>query len=296
MICYTGTEVLPVPRDTVVSVGKFDGLHLGHQALLSLMKKEAEAEGLSTLVLRVGAAQDDQKKLLTEQETRDRLSEYGIREDVRLALTGAFREMTHEEFAYRFIPEMLRAKAVVTGTDFRFGKGACGDARYLMKAGEDCGYKVLLVPDCTDVSEKVSSTLIRDLLSEGDVARANRCLGYPYTISGTVVHGRKLAGRLGYPTANIVPPAEKVLPRFGVYETEFSFSGRTYRGLANIGVKPTVSEEDKVLLEVHLLNFSGDLYGRTAEVRFLRFIRPERKFSGTDELKSRMELDIKCMS
>ena len=295
MICYQSADALELSRDTAVSVGKFNGLHLGHQALLSKLKEAAGRE-LETLVLRIDTGfSEDRKLLLTEEETRNFLIHTGIGYDVRLPLSGTFRHMSREEFACRFIPEKLRGKIVVTGYDFRFGKDASGDAEYLVKAGKEAGYQVLLLDDCYDDQEKISSTLIRSLLSEGAIERANRCLGYSYTISGTVIHGRALAGKIGFPTINILPPQEKVLPRFGVYATQMYIGQHTYQGLANIGVKPTVTDEDQPLLEVYLPGFSGDLYGEYAEVQFEHFIRPEKRFQDIDTLKQQMEKDILCL-
>ena len=295
MICYQSAEVLNFHRNTAVSVGKFNGLHLGHQALLSRLK-EAAGLDLDTLVLRIDAENSQERRLLlTEEETRSFLTREQITYDVRLPLSGAFREMSREEFACVFIPERLRGSIVVTGSDFRFGKNAEGDAEYLKYAGKKSGYHVLLLADCYDGKDKISSTLIRNLLSEGSIERANRCLGYIYSITGTVVHGRALAGRLGFPTINIIPPEQKVLPRFGVYKTRVQLDGKAYTGLANIGVKPTVTNDAKPLLEVHLLDFSGDLYGRYTEVLFESFIRPEMHFQGIDALKRQMEKDIQCL-
>ena len=282
-------------RDTAVSVGKFNGFHLGHQALLARLKEAAGTE-LETLVLRINTEDTAERRLLmTETEAREFLLRTGISHDVRLPLTGSFRDMTREEFACRFIPKILRARTVVTGTDFRFGKNAEGDAEFLQYAGDKSGYRVELLEDCYDGDDKISSTLIRNLLIDGCIERANRCLGYTYSMSGTVVHGQALAGQLGFPTLNIVPPEMKVLPRFGVYQTKVHIADSLYTGLANIGVKPTVTDEKKPLLEVHLLDYTGDLYGHYAAVSFERFIRPEMHFSGLEELKRQMKKDIQCI-
>ena len=293
MICYQNTAMLYLPKDTAVSVGKFNGLHLGHRALLTGLKEEA-GTALDTLVLRIDQASSEERtQLMTEEETRNFLMAQRIGYDLRMPLSGAFRDMTREEFALHFLPDTLRGKTVAAGQDFRFGKNAEGDAEFLKYAGEKAGYRVILVPDSYDGVDKISSTLIRNLLSEGCIERANRCLGYAYPISGTVIHGRALAGKLGFPTINIIPQKQKVLPRFGVYQTTVMLWGRAFTGLANIGIKPTVTEEHSPLLEVYIPGFSGNLYGQYTEVRFERFIRPEMRFQGVEELKRQMEADLR---
>ena len=295
MICYQNTGSLYLPKDTVISAGKFDGMHQGHRALLLRMKKEAQ-DTMDTLILRISTeSSEDRRHLLTENETRNILLQAGVGHDLKLPLRGDFRNMTREDFACRFIPETLRAKAVVAGRNFRFGKDALGDAEYLAYAGKKCGYRVVFPDDVYDCGEKISSTMIRGLLSSGEMERANRCLGYSYAISGTVVHGRALARHLGFPTANIVPPKEKALPRYGVYQTEVHVGPFRYQGLANIGVKPTVTSEKAPLLEVYLIGFTGDLYRRDLEVRFQRFIRPEMHFGSISELKEQMEKDLRSI-
>ena len=292
MICYHSMEQLHIPTDTAVSIGKFDGFHRGHEALLERMKEEAGGE-LDTLVFRIGSASEEAgSRLLTEEEAEAYLLRKKITYEVNLPLSGAFRNMTKEDFAYAFLPEVLKAKTVIAGQDFRFGKNAAGDASFLKKAGEAAGYRVILLEDLCDGEEKISSTLIRNLLSEGDIVRANRCLGYRYAFQGPVVHGRALAGKLGFPTINIIPPEEKVLPRFGVYRTEVRIGGQCFTGLANIGVKPTVTDEKKPLLEVHLLRYDGLLYGQHAEVFFEEFIRPEIHFQSLAALKAQMKQDM----
>ena len=140
----------------------------------------------------------------------------------------------------------------------------------------------------------ISSTLIRSLVEKGEMEEAAACLGAPYRITGKIVHGRALGRRIGIPTLNQIPPSDKLLPPFGVYYSEVRADGKVYKGMTNIGTKPTVTQEMKVTVETYLYDFSGDLYGETAEVGLLTFRRPERRFSGVEELKKTMEEDIEA--
>jgi len=186
----------------------------------------------------------------------------------------------------------LQAKAIVVGEDFHFGKNRTGDVMLLKALEKKYGYRTVCIPKVEEKQQRVSSTGIRDLLAKGAVEEANRLLGRPYTVFGEVLHGKKLGRTLGFPTMNLIPPAEKLLPAYGVYVTRTMVDGQWYAGITNIGLRPTVDSDKQVSVETHLFDYDGDLYGKQVEVQFLHFLRPEKKFPDIVSLKEAMNEDF----
>ena len=207
--------------------------------------------------------------------------------------TKELREMEAEDFIKKILSKRFRAAYVVVGTDFRFGHGKRGDVDMLARYAGTCGYRLDVVEKERYKDRVISSTYVREALREGDAELANALLGYTYRISGRVEHGKRLGRTLGFPTMNVAPPPEKVLPRFGVYACRIQVGQAWYPGIGNIGVKPTVAEEPKVLIEAYAFDFDGDVYGEEITVEFCAFERPEQKFASVEELKARVDADIR---
>lgn len=285
------SEYLPV--QTAVTVGKFDGFHLGHRSLLSEVLKEKE-NGLASCVISFSATVDNERSLIyTKEEQRKLCESMGIDVLAEYPLNESLREMTAEQFVAEILCKKLQAKVIVAGEDFRFGKGRLGDVAFLQSLEEKYGYRTVCIPKVTEEDVRISSTVIRELLAEGKIAEANGLLGRPYAVFGEVLHGKKLGRTLGFPTMNLIPSAEKLLPVYGVYVTRINVDGQWFDGITNIGLRPTVDSDQQVSVETHLFSYDGDLYGKQVEVQFIEFLRPERKFADVDALKAAMFEDVK---
>lgn len=274
---------------SAVTLGKFDGLHRGHQLLLQQIKKikKESTEKLCTVVV---AFDMGREMLLTAEEKRLFLEEEA---DclIHCPFSKNIREMEAEDFIKTVLMGILQAAYIVVGTDFRFGYGKKGTPQMLEEYAEKYGYQVKVIKKETYQGREISSTYIRETLKDGNVSLAKELLGYPYRICGTVVHGNRLGRTLGFPTMNLVWPNRKTTPCFGVYFCRVQIEESVYGGIANIGVKPTVSEKNAVLAEVHVLNYQGDAYGKTVSVEFLLFRRSEKKFETLEALKGQIEKD-----
>ena len=285
------SEYLPV--QTAVTIGKFDGFHLGHQSLLAEVLKEAK-NGLASCVISFSTNVDSERSAIYTKEERRKLCEsFGINVLVEYPLDEYMREMTAEQFVSEILCGKLQAKVVVVGEDFRFGKGRAGDVELLRSLEEIYGYRTVCVPKVTEEKVRISSTGIRELLVAGKISEANVLLGRPYGVFGEVLHGKKLGRTLGFPTMNLIPSPEKLLPAYGVYVTKTKVDGQWYDGVTNIGLRPTVDSDERVSVETHLFAYEGDLYGKQVEVQFIEFLRPERKFADVEALKTAMLEDLK---
>ncbi len=292
MKCFYTIDTIDIDENTAVTVGKFDGLHLGH---MELIEKAGEYKklGLRTVVLKIEApGKTLHNSILTTKEELAILEEAGVDYFVTLPFSEEFRSMSAEDFIREILVIRMHAKCVVTGDDFRFGAGRRGDTGLLEKVGAEYGIRCIVCERVLYGNVRVSSSRIREKLTAGAVDEAAHLLGRPYTIQGEIVHGRALGRNLGFPTINIYPEESRFLPLYGVYFTMVWIDDMCYGGMANIGVKPSISDEEKPVLEVHLLDVDEDLYGKTAVVDFVSFIRGERKFGSLDELKLQVLSDI----
>lgn len=276
-------------KPTVVSIGKFDTLHLGHQRLISELKKMATAgEALTLVTFPLGT-----EKLLTTADRQWLAMQLGVGQVVELPFSKEILGLTAEDFVRRLLVEEMQMKAITVGYDFRFGRERRGDAKLLQEQGRKYGFAVRVIEaECMD-GQIITSTGIRADLVEGRLDMANRKLGYPYFVSGTVVSDRKLGRTIGFPTANVVPEPGKLLPPFGVYVSTVLMGGRYYRGITNIGTKPTITAQNPVSVETYLFDFHEDCYGQEQKVFLLDYMRPEIKLAGMEELKACIETDRK---
>lgn len=300
MQVFAGTKQFHIDEPTSVAIGKFDGRHKGHQKLLCEMLKLREQYGYKAAVFTFGimpssvVTGEAQTLLTTNQERRNNIGKMGIDYLVEYPFDKSAARMPPEEFISRILAAQMNAKAVVAGTDCGFGYKRAGTADLLRSLAPKYGFMVKIIEKEQDEHRDISSTYIKEELNRGNIEKANELLGEPYSIHGVVVHGNHIGGsRLGFPTANILPPPEKHLPPFGVYVTRVLIDGKYYGGVTNIGKKPTVEGDAPVGVETFLLEMESgpELYGKPIEVQLLNFERPERKFVSLDALKTQIEKD-----
>lgn len=300
MQVIAGTREFQIKEPTVVTIGKFDGRHKGHQKLLQRMLRFREEKGLRTAIFTFDMAPagvvsgKKQSLITTNQERRNNMEKTGIDYLIEYPFNQKVAQMPPEEFVERILAGQMKARAIVAGTDCGFGYHRAGNAALLKKLAPVYGYEAVIIEKEQDEHRDISSTYIREQLDKGHIVKANALLGEPYAIHGEVVHGNHIgAPLLGFPTANLLPPPEKYLPRFGVYASRVLIDGRYYGGVSNIGAKPTVAGENPVGVETYILGLDPevDLYGKNIEVQLLDFERPEQKFAGLSELKARIEMD-----
>ncbi len=274
---------------SAVTFGKFDGLHCGHQELVRTVRELSEKEDVSSVVC---AFDMHQKNVLMTKEERLLHLENEVDYLVDCAFTKEFMEISAEDFIRNIVRDVFHAKYVVVGTDFRFGYGKRGDIHMLAEYEKQYGYELIVIEKKRYHGRIISSTYIKEMLGSGAVADAEKMLGYGYGISGIVEQGRKLGRTLGFPTINILWQEEKLVPPKGVYLCRTYIDGRGYDGIANIGVKPTVSDDGRVRIESFLFGYSADAYGKDVMIELIEYVRPEQKFSGKKELKEKVDRDI----
>ena len=273
-------------NDVVLTFGTFDGVHLGHRAVL----KTAAETGLRPVAVTFSTVPRGDAALMTANEKVAALKECGMDEVVLLDFESV-KDMTAEDFLTKLFAEYA-VKAAVCGFNFRFGKGGVGDTAFL---SDFCRKKGALCTVCTPVcvgGEPISSSRIRNALSCGDMTEATQLLGRPYTLTLPVIHGDARGRTMGFPTINQHPHEHLLLPKFGVYRSETEIDGKCYRSMTNLGFRPSF-ETETPFAETHLFDFSGDVYGKTVTVSLMQFIREEKKFSSTEELKAAIRADIK---
>jgi riboflavin kinase/FMN adenylyltransferase len=285
IIRNTNLEQLPC----VVTIGNFDGVHLGHQALLTEVKKRAHDLKLESAVI---TFEPNPKDYFSQNKPQTRIS--SLREKIELfneikidrvhiiKFNQEFSKVTANEFISVLIKQ-LKVKEIVVGEDFCFGRGREGGIKQLSASSMKLNIKNKILMD----GKRISSTLIRNLLANDKLDEANKYIGRPYSISGKVVHGEKRGRKIGFPTANIHMRHNRP-PLKGVFAVKF----QNHFGVANLGIRPSIKGEKKLQLEVHLLNFSSDLYGQHVSVIFLKKLRDEKKFKSLDELKEQIKLDV----
>ena len=293
---YKGTEDIKL-NNTVVTVGKFDCFHKGHQLIFrvaSEMKKPGMEQVIFMFDTNPGDVVKQRKgKYIVAQKERKPLSKrYGVDHCIEYPFTESTRNMSPEEFVSDVLVKKLGIKACVAGDDFRFGKDRAGDTDTLIELGKKYGFEVEIVKRISYKGRIISSTLIRERLLEGDIEEVNQMLGRPYSISGLISKGNHVGSANEVPTINFQPPEDKLLPPDGVYATKTLIDGKEYISITNIGVRPTFYEESDRYIETFILDFSGDLYGKNAEVCFYRFVRPEKKFENSSALYEQISKDI----
>lgn len=278
-------------KPSAVTLGKFDGLHKGHQKLIREVVRLQQEQGLHGIVFTI--APEDRSVLLTEEEKRTVLEKFGIDCMIRCPFVPEILTMHPEVFVSEVLVKKLNANYIIVGTDFRFGCSRSGDVNLLRKLQEIYGYKLIVMDKEKLCDRVISSTYIKEELQNGNIDKVTELLGYSYPIHGEILHGKKLGRRLGMPTINMVPSAYKLLPPEGVYYTDVVCRGKLYHGMTNIGYKPTV-DGSFLGVETYLYGMNENLYGENVQVSIRSFRRSEMKFSSVEELKEQMETDLKA--
>ena len=290
----TGKEITLGKTETVsCTVGNFDGVHLGHAALLAKAVEKGACDISAVWTFSDHTRKD--AKLISSPEQRAALFKAAGIDVMIVEDFDAIKGLSPEEFATDILYEKCRVRRAVCGTDFRFGKNAAGTADDLSRLLGKAGAEVFVVePVLTSAGEVISSSLIREAVASGDMKKAAEMLGRNYSICFPVCEGQHLARKIGIPTINQLFPEKYVLPAFGVYACSCNVDGVKYKAVSNVGVRPTVFDvAPSVNCETHLIGFSGDLYGKNVTVEFIGFIRPEKKFGSIEELAAAIRSDLK---
>ncbi len=284
-----------IPENSAVTLGKFDGIHKGHQKLMKMILAK-KTQGLKSVVFTFGQMPGTVfygkgRTILTRTERQQHLEAMGIDYMVECPFVPEIIQMEPENFIKDILVGQLHVKYIAVGPDFRFGHNRKGSCSLLKKLAPVYGYEVeVFEKECLD-DKVISSTYVRHMLETGEMETVRRLLGYPYYLSGTVVHGHAIGRKLGIPTINLIPDDEKMLPPNGVYLTKTIFDQKEYFGITNIGVKPTISGEEVKGIETHLFDFEGDLYDRDLTVEFYAYSREERRFESLEDLKKQLVID-----
>jgi riboflavin kinase/FMN adenylyltransferase len=293
------SELSELSGPLFLAIGVFDGVHLGHQAVISTSARHAgQAEGTPVVVTfdphpaKVLRPDEAPHLLTATQHKISLIRDLGVAHLLVLHFDRQFAATAPEEFVRQLVTSSRPLREICVGHEWSFGKGRAGNLALLKQLGASCGFDVVGVPAVTLNGEVVSSTAIRRAVEEGDLVKATQMLGREYTILGTVKAGEQLGRKLGFPTANLSAHSEQFPPN-GVYVAEARLAGELYRGVANLGYRPTVSaEKTERLLELHLFDLNKDIYGAEVEVRFLRYLRPEQKFKNVDALAAQIARDV----
>jgi riboflavin kinase / FMN adenylyltransferase len=295
-----GIPHLPVFKSgCVLTIGNFDGVHLGHRTVIEKLAKRGKTLGLPVVILifepqplEYFLGDNAPPRLTRLREKVIQFAKLPVDDLVIVRFNKQLAGSDAEQFIDEVLVKRLNVKHLVIGDDFRFGKNRQGDIAMLQEKGKASGYQVEDTGSWQVDGQRVSSTLIRNALAIGDLKTAEAMLGYPYSVCGRVVHGEKRGRTMGYPTANIRMP-RKNIPICGVFAvTMTGIDGLEIQGVANVGVRPTVDGSNKIVLETYLFNFDQDIYGYTTEVHFKQKIRAERRFQTMDELKDQIVADV----
>lgn len=294
-------QLAGIPGPLHLAIGVFDGVHLGHQAVIRRALDAAQTRGGTAVVVTFDPhpmrvlRPDQAPRLLTSTEHKLRLiRDLGVAHQLVIHFDKEFAATEPEDFIRSLAAAARPLREICVGFEWSFGKGRAGNLALLDRLGAQLGFEEVGLPAITIEGEIVSSTLIRRAIEEGNLERAAMFLGRPFTILGTVVEGDKLGRTIGFPTANLSAHNEQYPPN-GVYAVEVRRGTETLRGVVNIGVRPTIANASgERVLEAHIFAFSGDLYGEDLEITFRKFLRPEQKFAGLDALKAQIARDAEA--
>jgi riboflavin kinase/FMN adenylyltransferase len=298
MRLFHGTDNAEIARPTVLTLGVFDGLHLGHQLIMQTVVERARAVGAVPTVItfephpRAVLHPESAPPLLqTFDQKIEALGVLGIEQTIVIHFDESFAQIRAEDFLSDVVVDRLHAKEIYLGRGFAFGHNREGNIELLRQVSDRLGFRADEVPEVRLRGRRVSSSRIRELLQEGQVNLARRMLGRPYGVEGRVVRGAERGATLGFPTANL-HPQNRVIPRGGVYVTATLIDGQWRRSVTNIGTRPTFERTAQSSIETFVMGWSGDLYGDVVRVRFLHRLRDEKKFDSVDELKSQIARDV----
>lgn len=287
-------------KNTIVTVGKFDGIHKGHEKLFEVLKQNANGRQKVVLTFETTPREflnnNANKTIVTDNEKQILCEQQGIDVYMKMPMTREFLSLTPENFVEKILMEKMGATTIVCGPDFRFGSRAMGDVEFLKNNQEKFGFNLIVVEKEKYHNKDISSSAIRGKIVEGKMDEVNEMLDHPYRIIGKVLHGKQLGRTIGLPTANLIPDKMKLLPPNGVYKTQVIIDEQKYNAISNVGINPTVDTDEQIKIETHLIDYEGDIYGKIIEIQFYKFIRDERVFDSIEELKNQIKSDIEfCM-
>lgn len=301
MIIFDDTNLFSQFHEScVATIGKFDGVHLGHQLILDQLKQKAEQHNLPSLVILIephpeeffaGDSDRGPARLTSLREKLELLESFGIDFVYQLRFDQALSELTPQAYIQGILIDGLGIAAFIVGNDWRFGHQRRGDFSMLQAWGEEHGFEVIETAAYERNGQRISSTFIREQLARDDFFLVEQLLGRPYSIKGEVIRGQQLGADLGFPTCNVNPQRRKI-PLHGVFACEVRLADTYIPAAVNIGYRPTVTDSGEALVEAHLLDFEADLYGRTIEIIFREKVRDETKFSSLEELKAQIAMDV----
>lgn len=298
MKIISNTTQFHIEEETAVAIGKFDGIHLGHKRLLQEIL-EQKKNGLAPCVFTfdpppgVLFGGGDFLEITTKEEKRVFFERMGVDYLIEFPMTYETAAIKPEKFAEDILAKQLQARFIAAGTDLSFGDKGAGDAELLQKLAPELNFELKTIEKVCIEGVEVNSTYIRELLKQGKIEQVETFLGFPYTIMGKVVHGNKIGRTLGFPTVNVLPGKNKLLPPNGVYYSEVSCKGEVYSAISNVGYKPTVSAEKVMGVESYLYDFDEEIYEEEVEIYLRSFKRAEQQFESMDELKKQLARDIK---
>lgn len=297
-ILHSIAELSELPGPLVLAIGVFDGVHLGHRAVIQRALTDARAAGGTAVVVtfdphpaRVLRPEQSPLLLTCIQHKQQLISALGVENFLIVPFDKTVAAMEPSEFIREIATAAKPLRQICVGENWAFGKGRAGNIHLLKTLGEKMGFAAIGIPDVQMNERPVSSTAIRNAVQAGDITTAEKLLGRNFSILGTVVAGRKMGRTIGFPTANLATNNEK-LPPNGVYAVTMQLRGNHLRGVANVGVRPTLEDVGARVCEVHLFDYTGNFYGEEVEVSFLRFIREERKFQSLDALRDQIAQDV----
>lgn len=300
MKIFQGFDQLKEIKNPVLTIGTFDGVHLGHQKIIDQLNFEAEKIGGESVLFTfyphprmiLYPESHGLRLIQTQAEKVDKLRRMGLQNVVIHPFTQEFSRLSAIEFVRDFLVNQVGVKKLVIGYDHQFGKNREGSIEFLMEVCETYGFEVIEIAAQEIDEVNVSSTKIRNAIKAGDIETANTFLGEPFLLNGIVVEGSALGRELGYPTANIDVQSDiKLIPGNGVYAVQVEVDGVWHQGMMNIGVRPTIENETTAKIEVHLFDFNSNLYGKSLTVQLLSRSRDEIKFNSLDELKNQLKKD-----
>ncbi|WP_028979392.1 bifunctional riboflavin kinase/FAD synthetase [Sporocytophaga myxococcoides] len=300
MKVYNSFDEFTKLTNAIVTIGTFDGVHLGHRKILNRLKETSKEEKGESVVItfwphprKVLQGADSLKLLLTLEEKIEMIASCGIDHLLLIPFTKEFSTTSSEDFIHKILIDKIGTKKLVIGYDHKFGKNREGSFEYLKENASSIGFQVEEIPREDIEHNAISSTSIREALSQNNVSKATTLLGRPYSVKGKVVEGKKLGRELGYPTANIeVEDPEKILPADGIYTVFVKVEDKKFGGMLSLGFNPTVEGKGRSM-EVHIFDFNKNIYGESVEVGFLEFLRFEAKFPNLDALIDQLKVDEK---
>lgn len=286
-------------ENTIVTIGKFDGIHKGHEKLLEILANNSNGRQRIVLTFETTPSaflkNNANKTIVTEEEKQLLCKQQGVDIYIKMPMEKEFLSLSPDEFVEKILKEKIGATTIVCGPDFHFGAKACGDVEFLKENESKYDYNIIVVEKEQYHNKDISSTIIRKQISEGKMLEVNEMLGHPYRIIGKVQHGKQLGRTIGLPTANIIPDETKLLPPNGVYRTVVIVDGKKFNAISNIGLNPTVETGTQVKVETHIIDYENYIYNEVVQVQFYEFIRPEKKFDDIEKLRLQIEADIeKC--